>query len=91
MHGSLSDHPIFHVLVSHICISNILLLSILSWVHKYLTKGGKSQSLILEKLANIMGPGRDTWNEDPEVKKVSGHSTNHVRHSLTPNPADSRL
>ncbi|KAL5392300.1 hypothetical protein DPSP01_000814 [Paraphaeosphaeria sporulosa] len=41
------------------------------YVHKFLTKGGRSQNLILEKLADIMGAGRDAWDEKPEMKKLT--------------------
>ncbi|OAG09463.1 cytochrome P450, partial [Paraphaeosphaeria sporulosa] len=37
----------------------------------FLTKGGRSQNLILEKLADIMGAGRDAWDEKPEMKKLT--------------------
>lgn len=46
-------------------------LTMFSYVHKFLTKGGRSQSVILAKLADIMGAGRDAWDEQPDLKKLT--------------------
>jgi hypothetical protein len=38
-------------------------------VHGVITKRGRAQDIILKRLTHIMGPGRETWNEQPEVKR----------------------
>jgi hypothetical protein len=43
-------------------------------VHSIITKQGQAQDIILKRLAHIMGPGRDTWDEQSPMKEVISHS-----------------
>jgi len=41
-----------------------------SFVHNIITKRGQAQEIILGRLTEIMGPGRDSWNEQSPIKEV---------------------
>ncbi|KAF2867713.1 cytochrome P450 [Massariosphaeria phaeospora] len=41
------------------------------FVHNMITKRGEAQDIILKQLAEVMGPGRDTWNEESPVKELT--------------------
>ncbi|KAF2825057.1 cytochrome P450 [Ophiobolus disseminans] len=42
-----------------------------SFVHSIITRRGEAQGIILNRLAHIMGTGRDTWNEQSPLKELT--------------------
>ena len=40
-------------------------------MHNILTDGGKTQRFLLQQIADIVGPGRDDWREDADMKEVN--------------------
>ncbi|PVH92176.1 cytochrome P450 [Periconia macrospinosa] len=41
------------------------------YVHGLITKQGDAQTIILKRLAHIMGAGRDAWDEDPAIRELT--------------------
>jgi hypothetical protein len=49
------------------------------FVHNMITKRGQAQDIILKRLTDIMGSGRDSWDEQSLVKEVEHHFCLHNR------------